>query len=387
MTQQYTTAISTVIIDGPIVKKTYTIEDDSISDDTVYGYLTTEAFILNLLDGISGFPTLQNIIMDSPKYTLVMNYLGTTLHKTDHPIDVFIQILQRVADLHAHHIVHCDLKPDNIVIDTNGHVSIIDFSHSLLTSKFTLKKDVYGSHRIDTDAPDMIYGARVGCTYAYTSPESYNRDIVKTSSHDIWSLGCILYELVSGESLFERSTDLKEITHQHQQKDIIQHKVAQITDLTIQHIITNMLNYESHQRPSVIQLLDQLGVHYTPRKIFDMSMTLDTYYPTDYLRLAKFPWSMCYFVDTLYEHICYKLATQSMSQKIEQPYEYDSQYDKLDPPKKYGRYEIATILHFIIGNVFNYSVFAPMDVLSYGRDYVELLWTILKCYKVSLMFN
>ena len=65
-----------VLIRDDLVIKTYKFAHDSLHETTDYAYLTTELCILNLLNGIDGFPHIMEIIQDPPKYGIVMPYLG-----------------------------------------------------------------------------------------------------------------------------------------------------------------------------------------------------------------------------------------------------------------------------------------------------------------------
>jgi len=103
--------VSDVMIKSDTVIKTYTLINDSLTDSTDFAYLTTELCILNLLNGIDGFPKIIDIIQDPPRYGIVMPYLGEPVGKCDNSLEVFVEILKKASILHDHNIVHCDLKP------------------------------------------------------------------------------------------------------------------------------------------------------------------------------------------------------------------------------------------------------------------------------------
>ena len=90
-------------------------------------------------------------------------------------IDIAIQTAQGLAAAHAKGIVHCDVKPGNIIITTEGIVKIVDFGLAQLKGKDTSNKTISG-------------------TAAYMSPEKAQGFAVDLRS-DIWSLGIILYEM------------------------------------------------------------------------------------------------------------------------------------------------------------------------------------------------
>lgn len=92
------------------------------------------------------------------------------------------QLLSAVYYLHKHRIIHCDIKPNNVLIYDDNNIKLIDFTFSLMKIN-----------------EDDTYGHNVGCTI-YSAPEVLAGNLWSTQI-DIWSLGCTLYELATGENL------------------------------------------------------------------------------------------------------------------------------------------------------------------------------------------
>jgi serine/threonine protein kinase/Tol biopolymer transport system component len=122
-------------------------------------------------------------------------------------IDYTVQIAHGLAVAHARGIVHRDLKPDNIFIDASGHVKILDFGLAKLTER---EAALAGASVLPTHAPDTQPGVVLG-TIGYMSPEQVRG---QTADHraDIFALGTVLYEMLSGQRAFRRDTAIDTMT-------------------------------------------------------------------------------------------------------------------------------------------------------------------------------
>ena len=87
-----------------------------------------------------------------------------------------------------HGLVHCDLKPENLMINSEGTIKILDLGVSY---RFQFKEDG------EQEQPDHITG-----TPAYIAPEQVLGDVELDCRADIYSLGATLYHLASGKTLF-----------------------------------------------------------------------------------------------------------------------------------------------------------------------------------------
>jgi serine/threonine protein kinase len=105
--------------------------------------------------------------------------------------DILLQIIDGVEYLHNNNIIHCDLKLDNIMIDPNKKIKITDFDLSKVSDG-----EFICNHPFGTDQ--------------YIAPESYDLHIYSIGS-DIWSIGIILFILISGKMPF--GTSLEFIDH------------------------------------------------------------------------------------------------------------------------------------------------------------------------------
>jgi serine/threonine protein kinase/Tol biopolymer transport system component len=104
-------------------------------------------------------------------------------------VDVAAQIASGLAAAHAKGIVHRDVKPANVIVAPDGRVKIVDFGIAKLPDQSRLTRD----------------GTAVG-TAGYMAPEQIRGDAVDART-DVWALGIVLYEMVTGRSPFPAETD------------------------------------------------------------------------------------------------------------------------------------------------------------------------------------
>lgn len=113
---------------------------------------------------------------------------------TRRAIEIAVQIASGLAAAHEKGIVHRDLKPENVFLTKDGQVKILDFGIAKLTTPDT------GGDRPTLTTAGVIMG-----TLAYMSPEQVCGAAVDHRS-DIFSLGAVLYEMLSGSAPFSRPT-------------------------------------------------------------------------------------------------------------------------------------------------------------------------------------
>ena len=107
----------------------------------------------------------------------------------DEILDIARQIAEGLAEAHRAGIIHRDIKPANIMLDNKGRARIMDF----------------GLARLE-DAADITRSPAVMGTAAYMSPEQAQGLDVDLRT-DIWSFGCMLYELAAGRLPFSGKSD------------------------------------------------------------------------------------------------------------------------------------------------------------------------------------
>ena len=129
------------------------------------------------------------LVMEYIERATLKNFVRDKAFSTEEILDLVIQICQGLAKAHSSGITHRDIKPSNIVIDADGRPKIVDFGLATIR----------GTERLTRD------GSTLG-TVGYMSPEQIqNKDTDRRS--DIFSLGVVLYELISGQAPFKGDSE------------------------------------------------------------------------------------------------------------------------------------------------------------------------------------
>ena len=112
-------------------------------------------------------------------------------------LDLAVQIADGVADAHAHGVIHGDLRPDTIAVTTKGSAKVLDFGLAPWTNGGALRsRAARSTEGLPADAVSVL---------AYLSPEQALADAVDQRT-DVFSLGTITYELVTGRNPFAAAT-------------------------------------------------------------------------------------------------------------------------------------------------------------------------------------
>ena len=231
--------------------KTY--EKAKIKDPNQWRRIQQEIKLMERLDHplvIRLFETVES----SRRIHLVMEYLGTSnlcthvkakrkLHE-DEARRIFSQIAQGLEYMHVQSIIHRDIKLENVLFDEDRNAKLIDFGFSVQCKDKKLK---------------------VFCgTPSYMAPEIVKRTEYRGKPVDIWSLGVVLYAMMSGCFPFSAKTypDLyKKIIKGH-------FRFPESFSPSLRDLVSNMLRADPNERFTVQQCRNHPWVkQYTPKSL------------------------------------------------------------------------------------------------------------------------
>jgi serine/threonine protein kinase/TolB-like protein/Flp pilus assembly protein TadD len=118
-------------------------------------------------------------------------------------IDIAVQLCNALAAAHSSGVVHRDLKPENVILRPDGVIKVVDFGIAKLSRSPTAQQEDQTAPRLQSSYTQV--GAVLG-TAKYMSPEQARGTVLDARS-DIFTLGAVIYEMVTGKAPFEGETD------------------------------------------------------------------------------------------------------------------------------------------------------------------------------------
>lgn len=189
-------------------------------------------FTMDYVDG----PTLAQLIDGKPMpFRRAAGYLLT--------------IAEAVQYAHEHHVLHRDLKPSNILFDNRDQPHVADFG---VSKRFNPDFD-------SSNAPTLHTQAIVG-TPSYMPPEQANRELgATTEASDVYSLGAILYETLTGRPPFRATTPIETMLQVLRQDPPSPRLLNPSVPRDLETICLKCLEKDPHRRyPSAAALADDL---------------------------------------------------------------------------------------------------------------------------------
>jgi TolB-like protein/Flp pilus assembly protein TadD/predicted Ser/Thr protein kinase len=162
--------------------------------------------------------------------------------RLDEAVRIAIEIAEGLQEAHSKGIIHRDVKSANIMLTTGGRVKVMDFG---------LAKSSGGTQLTQT-------GTTVG-TVAYMSPEQGRGERVDCRT-DIWSLGVVLYEMITGELPFKADYEQAVVYSIMNEPPRSIRDVRSGTPLELEHVVTKALAKDPNERYELASdILSDLG--------------------------------------------------------------------------------------------------------------------------------
>jgi serine/threonine protein kinase len=153
------------------------------------------ANIAKLLDGGTTDDGLSYFVMDYVEGCPIDVYCDDHTLPTIERLKIFCTICSAVSYAHRHHVVHRDLKPSNILVTPEGVPKLLDFGIAKVLHRQIVSGQTEGLPA--TQGPMTLY---------YASPEQVRGETITTAS-DVYSLGVLLYQLLTGHWPYHLRSD------------------------------------------------------------------------------------------------------------------------------------------------------------------------------------
>ena len=225
----------------------------------------TEVSILKLCVGDRRVTQLFDYGVTASSYYIVMEFYPMTLkawrRKTPDPeigviLRLYREVLLAATVLPEKKINHFDIKCDNVMLDATGHPCIADFGESML---YTNERDCNTMLNKGTEwikSPEML---SIAITSTVTNPTFDRRKKIGAGPlSDIWSLGCLFYELVTCEFLFADpnwSRFYMRVTESNQELIFPEQQAKLPADPRFMTFLTFILQREVRLRPNLNQVI------------------------------------------------------------------------------------------------------------------------------------
>ena len=163
--------------------------------------------------------------------------------KLNEILEIAIQTTSALAAAHAAGIIHRDIKPENIMVRRDGYVKVVDFGLAKLSAP--------SSTTSESDAPTRaLVNTREGVvmgTASYMSPEQA-KGIDLDARTDLWSLGVVLYEMITGRGPFAGDTAADLISVILQKDPVPLTRYAPDVPAELERIVTKALTKDREER-------------------------------------------------------------------------------------------------------------------------------------------
>ncbi len=194
--------------------------------------------------------SIYDVGEDKNRHYIIMEYIAgetlKTLIQREGPlsVDLSLRIAREIAcalaHAHANHLVHCDIKPHNILVTSDGRVKVADFGIARAITSTT-----------------MTYDGNVVGSVHYFSPEQAKGTKI-TPKSDVYSLGIVLYEMLTGRLPFHGETTVSVALKHLQEEPLSLRQIDGHIPPIVEAIVLKALTKDPEERPDSFELIEDI---------------------------------------------------------------------------------------------------------------------------------
>jgi serine/threonine protein kinase len=237
-----------------VIRRVLSVGPDG-QDDTL-DRLLREAILASALNHPNIVTIYETGVFDTDRYIAMELIEGSTLRQAaqqglpvGRALGIARQVSEALAVAHASQIVHRDIKPDNVMVRPDGYVKLLDFGLA------KVQPEAFG---IGPTAHTTEAGLLLG-TVAYMAPEQARGELI-TQEADVFALGVMLYELVTGRHPFLTSSQLGTLHALMWESPEPPSFVNQDLPRAIDQLIVEMLQKDPRLRPGASEVMYRLNL-------------------------------------------------------------------------------------------------------------------------------
>lgn len=241
----------------------------------------------NQLIDVDFIVTMDHVILRiiTPLYQYDLNYFIQSKSLTlrlDYFNQITTQLLKALFVLHYRGIIHCDIKPTNILMDQHNNIYLADFGLSL---------------QLPCDDHYRHYPLTRQGSYLYRAPEILTENDYYTDQIDLWSLGITLLEYLTQDLVTDPLTDFRHAYPDDEHIAVI-FQICHMSNLLPHQETYDLIKHQQiHVHIDVHQLLNHIAISHEDELLLTSMLQIN---PQDRLQITSFQFNMCpYKIDIL----------------------------------------------------------------------------------------